>query len=120
MELLLIVGKILFGSLFVGSGINHLKNLDAMTSYAQYKKIPFAKAGVVVSGLLLLVAPVLFLFGVLEVASLVGLAVFLAATALFFHNYWTIEDPQAKMNEQISFNKNVALLGAVLVMLSLL
>lgn len=120
MEILLIIGKVLFGTLFVSSGIGHLKNLEAMTGYAQYKKIPFAKAGVIVSGLVILIAPVLFLFGVLEVASLVALAVFLGATAVFFHNYWTIEDAQAKMNEQIAFNKNVSLLGAVLVILALL
>lgn len=120
MEVLLVIGKILFGSLFVGAGINHFKNLDAMVGYAQYKKLPFAKAGVLASSVLLIVSPVLFLFGILEIASLASLGLFLAITAIVFHNYWTVEDAQAKMNEQIAFNKNIALLGTVLAMIALL
>lgn len=120
MEILLIIGKVLFGLLFVGSGIGHIKNVEAMTGYAQYKNLPFPKVVVLVSGVAIIAAPVFFVIGIFEVAALITLAVFLAATAVIFHNYWTIEDPQTKMNEQISFNKNVALLGAVLVILALL
>ena len=120
MEVLLIIGKILFGALFMGAGFNHFKNMTAMVGYAQYKNLPFAKTGVFLSGLLLIIAPILFLFSILEIVSLSGLGIFLAVTAILFHNYWTVEDPQTKMNEQISFNKNVALLGAILVMITLL
>ena len=60
MEILLIIGKVLFGALFVGSGISHFKALDFMTNYATYKKIPFARFGVIVSGAAIIVAPILF------------------------------------------------------------
>jgi putative oxidoreductase len=30
------------------------------------------------------------------------------------HTFWSVTDPMAKMNEQINFMKNVALLGAAL------
>ena len=39
---------------------------------------------------------------------------------LFFHAYWKETDPMAKMNEQIAFNKEVSLIGAILIIISLL
>lgn len=35
------------------------------------------------------------------------------------HNFWTIEDPQARANEQAHFMKNMSLTGAALVLLFL-
>jgi len=120
MTVVSVIGKILFGMLFVGSGIGHFKNTNAMVGYAQYKKLPFAKFGVLASGVLLIVAPVLFIFSIAEVAALIALALFLIATAVIFHQFWKETDVNTKMNEQIAFNKNMALAGAILVIISLL
>lgn len=120
MEVLLVIGKILFSYLFVTSGINHFKNLNAMTGYAQYKKLPLAKPAVIASGVLLVVAPVLFIVGVFEVLSLALISAFLTATAFIFHAYWNETDATAKMNEQISFNKEISLVGAALALIALL
>jgi uncharacterized membrane protein YphA (DoxX/SURF4 family) len=42
------------------------------------------------------------------------LAIFLLVTAFLMHNFWTIQDPQAKQGEMINFLKNLALAGAAL------
>ncbi|MEY3685721.1 MAG: hypothetical protein RJB00_671, partial [Actinomycetota bacterium] len=42
MDILLIVGRVLFSLLFISSGVAHLTKLQAMTGYAQYKKVPAA------------------------------------------------------------------------------
>jgi hypothetical protein len=34
------------------------------------------------------------------------------------HTFWKIQDPMAKMGEMINFTKNIALLGAVLILLA--
>ena len=120
MSTLLVIGKVLFAYLFVTSGISHFKNLEAMTGYAKYKKLPLAKLGVILSGVLLIVAPVLIIFKVATVALLWALAAFLLLTATIFHPYWKEKDPQAKMNEQIAFNKEISLIGAILVIIALL
>jgi uncharacterized membrane protein YphA (DoxX/SURF4 family) len=120
MEFVLFIGKLLFSYLFLMSGVAHFKSVDAMTGYAKYKKLPFAKLGVLASGVLLIVAPLLFLAGIAEAVALVAIALFLTATAFIFHAYWTETDAQTKMNEQIAFNKEISLIGATLVILSLL
>lgn len=120
MELLLLVGKILFSYLFITSGINHFKNFESMAGYARYKNLFMADLAVLVSGVLLIVAPVLLIIGVLEVAALAALALFLTATAFIFHAYWKETDPQTKMMEMISFNKEISLVGAALALIALI
>lgn len=117
---MLLIGKILFSAIFISSGISHLKYLDNMTQYATFKKVPAAKLAVVASGILLLVSPVLFVFNVLPAVALWALVAFLLATNAFMHPYWKETDPQTKQNEQIAFFKNITLVGAILVILSLI
>lgn len=120
MEIIEIVGKVLFSLLFIGSGINHFKNTSSMSKYAMSKGLLFAELNVYLSGVLLVIAPMALIFGVFETAALVSLAVFLLLTAFIFHPYWKETDVMAKMNEQIAFNKEVSLVGAILIIISLL
>ena len=120
MEVLLLVGKVLFSYLFVTSGINHFKNFTAMAAYARYKNLFMADLGVLVSGVVLIVAPVLFVLGVAEVLMLYLIAGFLTMTAFIFHAYWKETDPQQKMAEMLTFNKEISLIGAALALIALI
>ncbi|MEY3715179.1 MAG: hypothetical protein RL155_54, partial [Actinomycetota bacterium] len=46
MDILLVIGRVLFALLFINSGIAHLTKLEAMAGYAQFKKVPAAKLSV--------------------------------------------------------------------------
>lgn len=117
---MLLIGKLLFSAIFVSSGINHLRYVENMTGYAKYKKVPAAKLSVILTGIALLVAPVLFVFNVVPQIALGILAAFLLVTNAFMHQYWNETDPQTKQNEQIGFFKNISLAGAALVIASLI
>jgi putative oxidoreductase len=124
MDVVLAIGLVAFGYLFVTSGIGHIVNRHAMSGYAQFKRVPSPMTAVVVSGVLLIVAPVLVFIGAFTATAVahIGLALlglFLLSTLVFMHNYWAV-DEESKMAEQINFNKNLALLGAVLVIAALL
>lgn len=118
MEVLEIIGKVLFAFLFVNSGINHLINRNYLAGYVQSKRLPLPLTTTVVSGIVLIVAPLLFLFNIVPVIALAVLGAFLLLTAVFMHDFWRQDDEQTKANEQIQFSKDIALLGAVLVMIS--
>lgn len=114
MDIVLLLARALFAFLFIGSGIGHLKAREAMTGYAKFKGIPAAGAAVVVSGLAFLIGGLAILLGVhAEYASL-GLAVAVGLTGVTMHQFWKETDAQAKMNEQIAFNKDLALAGGAL------
>jgi putative oxidoreductase len=120
MEIIEVVGKILFSLLFIGSGINHFKNTSSLSKYAMSKGLLFADLNVYLSGVLLIIAPVALIFGIFETLALASLALFLLLTAFIFHPYWKETDSMAKMNEQIAFNKEISIVGAILIIISLL
>jgi uncharacterized membrane protein YphA (DoxX/SURF4 family) len=115
MDILLVLGRVLFALIFINSGIAHLTKLQAMTGYAQYKKVPAAKLSVIVTGLMLIVGGLYVALGVYADLGALLLAIFLIASAFLMHNFWTIQDEQAKQGETINFFKNLSLAGAALI-----
>ena len=116
MDILLIVGRVLFALIFINSGIAHLTKLNDMTGYAQFKKVPAPKLAVIVTGLMLIIGGLYIVFGVYADLGALLLAIFLVPTAFMMHNFWTIQDPQAKQGEMINFFKNLSLAGAALIL----
>jgi uncharacterized membrane protein YphA (DoxX/SURF4 family) len=115
---LLYIGRILFGGYFIMGGINHFRHLEMMSGYAQSKGTPYPKYSVTFSGILLVIGGASLLLNVLPGLGLISLAVFLVPVTLIMHAPWKVQDPQAKMSETINFMKNIALLGAVLILLA--
>jgi len=115
---LLYLGRILFGGYFMMSGFNHFKMLTMMSEYAKSKGAPVPKLSVAVSGLLLLLGGVSILFNYFTSIGLIALVLFLIPVTFIMHAFWKIQDPTAKMHEMVNFMKNVALLGAVLILLA--
>ena len=120
MEILLMVGKVLAGLIFIDSGISHFRFKDANVAYARMKGLPAPEFGVVLSGLILVIAPILFVLGVAEVYALSVLAVFLFLTCIIFHRYWKEQDPNSKGLEKLAFYKNLSMLGLILVIISVM
>jgi putative oxidoreductase len=116
----LLVGRILFAFIFITSGIAHFAKLEAMTGYAQYKKLPAAKLGVLASGLFFLLGGVYIAIGLWVDLGALLLAITLILAAVIFHNYWKETDATAKQNEMIAFNKDLALAGAALILFALI
>jgi uncharacterized membrane protein YphA (DoxX/SURF4 family) len=114
MDIAMLVGRILFGIVFLTSGLAHFAKTDAMVGYAQFKKVPAAKASVLLSGLLLVLASVSVMLGVVADLGALVLAVLTLIMALKMHDFWAQTDPQAKQTETISFWKNVSMSGAAL------
>ncbi len=120
MDAILIIGRILFGALFVLSGIGHFAKLEAMVGYAKYKKLPAAKFGVLISGLFFLIGGIYIILGLWVDLGALLLAITLILAAFIFHNFWKESDATAKMNEQIAFNKDLSLAGAALILFALI
>ena len=119
MDLIIVIGRILFGGFFLMSGINHFTKLEAMTGYAKYKKLPAAKLGVLVSGLMLVIGGISIILGYYADLGALLLAIFLVLAAVIFHNFWKETDATAKQNEMLGFMKDMALAGAALILFAL-
>jgi uncharacterized membrane protein YphA (DoxX/SURF4 family) len=119
MTIVLFIGQLLFAALFITSGMSHFAKLEAMTGYAQYKKLPAAKFGVMASGLFFLVGGILIVIGTYVDLGALLIAITLVLAAVIFHNFWKETDANTKMQEQIAFNKDISLAGAALMLLAL-
>jgi uncharacterized membrane protein YphA (DoxX/SURF4 family) len=119
MDLIIVIGRILFGGFFLMSGINHFTKLEAMTGYAKYKKLPAAKLGVLISGLMLVIGGISIILGYYADLGALLLAIFLVLAAVIFHNFWKETDATAKQNEMLGFMKDIALAGAALILFAL-
>lgn len=119
MDIVLIIGRVLFALLFINSGLAHFAQRDAMAGYAQFKKVPAAKLMVLLTGFMILLGGIFVAVGIYADLGALLIAIFLVPTAFMMHNFWTVEDAQAKQTEMISFFKNLSLAGAALVIFAL-
>ena len=117
MEFLLLIGRIIFGGFFIMSGINHFTNAGMMSGYAKSKNVPASYLAVVGTGVMLVLGGLSVLLGLFPVLGLILLIVFLVPTSMLIHDFWTVQDPQARAAEQVNFLKNLALTGAALALM---
>lgn len=116
MDVVVLVGRILFVMLFIGGGMNHFTQTKSMGEYAASKGVPSAPLLVVVSGVQLVVGALMVLLGIWADLGALILAAFLLPAAMMMHNFWTVEDEQARQTEMAQFMKNMALVGACLML----
>ena len=71
------------------------------------------------SGLFFLVGGILIVIGTYVDLGALLIAITLVLAAVIFHNFWKETDANTRMQEQIAFNKDIALAGAALVLFAL-
>ena len=119
MGFLFILGRILFGGYFLYSGWNHFAGLAGMSGYAASKGVPYPKYAVMLAGAMIFLGGLGVILGVMPRISLALIALFLLFVTPAMHDYWKEKDAMAKMGSRINFMKNVALLGASLMLMAL-
>ncbi len=118
MMYLFILGEVLLGGYFIMSGVNHFKHTEMLAGYAHSKGVPMAKEAVLLTGLMLILGGLGILLGVYVQFSIFLLCLFLLVTSFKMHTFWKESDPQMKMGDRVNFTKNMALFGALLMLLA--
>ena len=117
MNVVFLIGRIIFGGYWLMAAVNHFKNLAYMSEYAKAKGTPFPKLAVAGTGALLLAGGLSMLLGVYEPIGIVLLIVFLLGVSVQMHSFWRVDDAQMKQIDVINFTKNMALIGSLLMFL---
>lgn len=117
-EELLLVGRVLFAIVFLYNGYNNLVD-EGMVQYGEYKGLPAAGILVRLSGILILLSALGILLGVAPGISAIVIFLFLLASAVVFHDFWSVDDDDERVNQLNHFLKNVALAGGALAFLVL-
>jgi uncharacterized membrane protein YphA (DoxX/SURF4 family) len=111
-DILFLLGRVLFGGFFIISGIRHFQHLEMMASFTGSKGFPAPKLAVMGSGLLIILGGLSVLLGVRPLWGVVLISAFLIPVTFVMHQYWKDTDPMMRINNQVNFMKNIALLGA--------
>lgn len=117
MDLLILIGRILFVAVFLGGALGHFTNTAAMTAYTESMGLRPGRLFVLGSGVWQLVAALSVLLGVWTDLGALMLVAFLVPTAFLMHRFWAADDAETKAAEQIHFNKDISLAGGALILL---
>ena len=116
MDILFLIGRLIFGGYFLMNAWNHFTHLDGLTGYAQAKGVPSPRVAVFGSGVLLMLGGLGIVFGIAPEASLALMLIFLVPVTFKMHAFWRETNPTARMQELLHFYKNLALIGALLML----
>lgn len=109
-----LIGRLLYGGYFLYSGVNHFLGLEGLAGYAASKGVPAPSLAVAFSGLLLLLGGLSIVLGFWTRIGAWLIVLFLVPVSLMMHTFWAIPDAQAASGEMLNFMKNMALLGAAM------
>jgi putative oxidoreductase len=116
MDVVFLIGRILFGMLFVFSGLMaHLIGRRRGVEYARMYNVPLAELGVPLTGVAAVVGGAMVVLGLWGDLGALLIAGFLLLITPFMHAFWKETEEQQKQMQMANFNKNAALLGAALV-----
>ncbi|HZA75215.1 MAG TPA: DoxX family protein [Acidimicrobiales bacterium] len=119
MDVIVLIGRVLFVAIFFGSGAAHLTQTRDMAGYASSKGLSNASLLVQLSGVWMLVGGLMVLLGIWMDLGFLILAAFLLAAGVLFHDFWRVKDPEQLNVERAQFMKNLALTGACLALFAL-
>jgi uncharacterized membrane protein YphA (DoxX/SURF4 family) len=120
MDVVLLIGRILFAAIFVVSGATiHLLKWRDGVAYARANNVPAPELLVPVSGLMAVGGGLLVAAGLWADLGALLLAAFAFPVAVGMHAYWKLDDPMQRSNQQAHFMKNVSMGGAALALFAL-
>lgn len=121
MSFVILIGRILLGLIFVGSGAaGHLMQADATAGYGASRGVPNSKVLTQLSGVLILVGGLSVIFGVFADLAALGLAAYSLIAAFMVHHFWTDTDEVTKTMEMSMFMKNLSIAGGALILFAFL
>lgn len=113
MDVIVLIGRILFSVAFVGAGVGHLQQPDAMAGYAESQGVPQPRVMVILTGIAQIAGVLALVLGVWPDLAALGLAIYVLTTAVVMHPFWKAPEDQ-QQQEQTQFIKDVSLGGAAI------
>ena len=118
-DIAFLIGRVIASGFFLMNGFNHFAQLNMMSGYAKSKGVPAPALAVGGSGVLLLLGGLSLLLGYHPTIGVALLVIFLLGVSFVIHNFWTVQDKQARLGEMTNFLKNMAILGLLLMTLAI-
>ena len=114
-----VVGRVMLSLIFLMSAAgNKIPNFTEVAGYMSSEGVPAARLMLVGAIAFLIVGSFSVIVGCKARIGASLLLIFLILATYFFHDFWTIEDATAQQEQMIQFMKNLALMGAMLLVIA--
>ncbi|MEM9468121.1 MAG: DoxX family protein [Actinomycetota bacterium] len=114
-DTVMMLGRIIFSVMFIGSGVGHLMDTEGSTAYAAGKGLgDNSKLLVQISGACLALGGVATLLGIWVDLALLLLAILVLIIGFVMHPFWKETDDMAKQMEMSMFMKNLTIAGGAI------
>ena len=113
-----VVGRVMLSLIFLMSAAgNKIPNFTEVAGYMSSEGVPAARLMLVGAIAFLIVGSFSVIVGYKARIGASLLLFFLILATYFFHDFWTMEDATAQQEQMIQFMKNLALMGAMLLVI---
>ncbi|MBS1724339.1 MAG: DoxX family protein [Armatimonadetes bacterium] len=112
MQFQLLIGRLLYATIFLSAGIGHFS--PQTIGYAASQGVPLANIAVPLSGVLAILGGLSVALGFKVKWGVAALVLFLVPVTFMMHAFWTVKDPMAAQMQYVNFIKNLALIGGAL------
>lgn len=112
MRYVTLLGRLLYSLMFLMTPINHF--MPQTIAYAAQSGVPLPGLMVPLSGLIAFVGGLSILLGYKAKVGAWLIVVFLIPVTFMLHAFWTVQDPMMRQFQMGMFLKNIAMLGAAL------
>jgi putative oxidoreductase len=114
-----LIGRMSVATVFLMSAVgNKIPNFSNVAGYMASEDVPFSKVMLAGAIVFLIAGSLSIIVGFKARIGAVLLLVFLVLATYFFHDFWTLEDAQAKQDQMIQFMKNLALMGTMVFLMA--
>ena len=112
--LLLALGRLLLGGLFVVGGLHHFFIIPQLTDAIAARGVPFPRIVLIVGSVFQAVAGALLMLGFFVPAAALGLVVFTLLASVMLVNFWSLEGPARETASNV-WKSNLAIVGGLLI-----
>jgi putative oxidoreductase len=114
-----VLGRLLLCTIFLLSAVgNKIPNFQAVAGYMAKEGVPSPQVMLAGAIAFLITGSLSVILGYKARIGATLLLVFLVLATYYFHDFWTLSDPQARQEQTIQFMKNLGLMGAMLLVIA--
>ncbi len=114
-DIMVALGRVLLGGLFVIGGIRHFFITDAVVPMIAARGLPMPQAVLYIGSVFQTAAGALLMFGLFVLPAALGLIVFTLAASVMLLNFWDMEKGQARTSTINVWLSNIAIIGGLLI-----
>jgi len=113
-ELLLVIGRLLLGGIFVFAGMRHLFIIPGVSQAIAQRGVPAPRLVLVSGTVFQIAAGLLLILGIVVPIAALGLAIFTIAASVMLLNFWSMEGAarEGALNGWLS---NLGVIGGLLI-----